>query len=99
MQRKKTNKVENILELRYKMAEKMAEFEDGEISVADAKVYVGFGTVILKSLVVEAVRDQFVGVTRSIDFLDYKQQNVDKEKGLGEDAFLEDSKKHPITGY
>lgn len=70
MQRQKAKPIADLSELRYKMCEKMAAFEDGEISSVEAKTYIGFGTVIVNSCKVEMVRDQAMGVVRSIDFID-----------------------------
>lgn len=66
---KKAKPVKSLSELRYKMAEKMADFENGEITAGDGKVFVGFGSVIINSFKVEQFNNVVSGVTKGIDFL------------------------------
>lgn len=66
-----TNKkpVTSIQELRYKMAEKFAALENGEITTSEAKAFVGIASVIVNSCKIEYLNNASAGVTDSIDFL------------------------------
>lgn len=72
----KAVQVSNLAELRFKMAEKLAAFENGELTAKDAGVYVNFGSVITAMCKTEAINNHFLGVTKSIDFLDATYQNA-----------------------
>ena len=69
MKIKKGKPVQNLDELRYKMAEKMAEFENGELTAGDAKIMIGFGGVIMKGFQVEIMNNAVSSVKRGIDFV------------------------------
>jgi len=75
MTKKKVTQVNNLAELRYKMAEKLAAFENGELTAKDAGVYINFGAVITQMCKTEAINNHFLGVTKSIDFLDSSYRN------------------------
>lgn len=65
---KKVPPVKNLHEVRYKIAEKWAEFESGEMTAAEAKVHVGFASAVLKSFQIEVVNNQVANITKAIDF-------------------------------
>lgn len=79
---KRAKPVKDLNDLRYKMAEKMAEFENGEITPSEAKVYVGFGGVILNSFKVEIFNNQAAGVNTAIDFLIDVDKTYSKKPAL-----------------
>ncbi len=74
MQNKKP--VISIQELRYKMAEKFAALENGEITTSEAKAFVGIASVIVNSCKIEYMNNVSSGITNGIDFL------VDENKRL-----------------
>jgi hypothetical protein len=67
--RKKVKPVRNLGELRYKLAEKMAEFESGELSVSEGKVYIGFAATLLNTFKVEQFNNVASGVNKAIDLV------------------------------
>jgi len=86
--------VKTLAELRHKMAEKMAAFENGEITNADSKSYIGFAGIMIKSVAVEQIESQFQGVKRNIDFLEDENQ---RKKKIEDKASLSVSEVKPET--
>jgi hypothetical protein len=80
MKIKKGRPVKNLDELRYKMAEKMAEFENGEITAGDAKIMIGFGGVIMKGFQVEIMNNAVSNVKSGIDFIIEAPKALDEPK-------------------
>lgn len=86
----KNNKpVENLQQVRFKLAEKWAAYENDEITDKEAKVHIGFGTSLINACKVEVIRQHFTGLTEQIDFLDTKPN----QKGISNDFFNEKGKK------
>ncbi|MBC7510412.1 MAG: hypothetical protein H7320_16945 [Ferruginibacter sp.] len=69
----KNTAVNNIQELRYKLAEKFAALENDEISIGQAKAFTGLAMAIVKTCQIEAFNNESIGVQTSIDFLGIKQ--------------------------
>lgn len=61
--------VKNMSELRFKLAEKFAALENGEISVGDAKAFAGIASAIINTCKVEMVNNSMLGAIKEIDFL------------------------------
>lgn len=76
MSRVKQTAVQNIQELRYKMAEKFAALENGEISTGEAKAYIGIASVIVNACKVEVINNHALGVVKNIDFLDMENKST-----------------------
>jgi hypothetical protein len=67
MARKKS--VTNIDDLRYRLSEKFAALENGEIDVAQAKAYTGLAAQIINSCKVQLMQQDIMGVAREIEYL------------------------------
>lgn len=66
---KRTKAVANISELRFKLAEKFAALENGEISVSEAKAFAGIASAIVNTCKLEMINNSTNGITKEIDFL------------------------------
>lgn len=71
MGKQKTLPVSNLQQLRFKAAQKLADWENGEMSNSDAKAFGTLAGVILNSIKIESVHNHFIGITKQIDFLTY----------------------------
>lgn len=69
MAKKATKPVASLSELRYKMAEKIWEFENGEISEGQINAVSKAATVIVNTFKVEIIGNQVSGNTNAIDFV------------------------------
>lgn len=84
----KSKPVKNLRELRLKMADKIADFENGELDATELKAITGAASVIVNAVKVELNAIHTIsGLTSNIDFLEYAYERKDSVRGIGNEVF------------